>query len=80
MDRTPADFDAANPRHCKALIAAALVDLALPPYKLTARTIGFADLARRSMVFVSVHDWTPDPRWHELRELAVRHDFRVEGR
>lgn len=73
-------FDSANPRHCKQVMADTLIELGLPPYRLTARTIGFVDLARRSMVFVTIHDWTAGSRWSELAAVARRHDFRIEAR
>ena len=47
--------------------------------RLTARTIGFSDLARADCIFVEVHDWQPGPlAFDELEFLAASHGFRVE--
>jgi len=46
--------------------------------KLTAKTIGFSDLARGSSVFVAVHDWEPNPLASTLTDLAKENGFRVE--
>jgi hypothetical protein len=72
-------MDAVNPRRAKELVAAELARLGLPPYRLTARTIGFSDLLRTSCVFVAVHGWQPDRRWEELAAFARSHGFRVEA-
>lgn len=49
----------------------------LPYDKLSARTIGFSDLARTDMVFVTVHGWEPNPVATELNQFASDHGFRV---
>ena len=46
-------------------------------YKLTAKTISFADLARGSSIFVTVHGWKPNEKWNELEKLARDNNFRV---
>ena len=47
--------------------------------KVTAKTIGFQDLARASMVFVQVLDWSPNPSAaSELEQLAKQKGFRVQ--
>jgi hypothetical protein len=48
--------------------------------KLTARTVGFQDLARADCIFVQVHGWQPNPAWDELRSIAVQHGFRIEAK
>ena len=50
----------------------------LPYTKLTARTVGFQDLARGDCVFVKVHGWQPSPAWSDLEALARSNGFRVE--
>lgn len=75
----PMDFDPTDARACKRLIAEALGAMGLT-HRLSARTIGFADLGGGSMVFVSVHDWHPDPRFENLVTLARAHGFRVQAR
>ncbi len=47
-------------------------------HRLTARRIGFEDLARGSCVFVKIHDWEPDLLAGELETLARMHGFRLE--
>ena len=46
--------------------------------KLTARTIGFSDLARAACIFVKVHDWEPNPIADCLDTVAKANGFRVE--
>lgn len=46
--------------------------------RVTARTIGFADLARDSMIFVKVHNWEPYPIAEEVESVAKLNGFRVE--
>jgi len=46
--------------------------------KLTAKTVGFMDLARANMVFVKVHDWKPNPVANDLELLARTNGFRIE--
>lgn len=62
----------------KNIIRKSLAELDLPAYKLTARTISFVDLARASCVFVQIHGWQSNPRWDELRSIAIKNGFRIE--
>lgn len=64
----------------KKMVKAYLDERNLPYRKITARTVGFTDLARDSVIFVTVHGWKGDPAWQGLRQLAYDHDFRVESK
>jgi len=46
-------------------------------YKVSARTISFADIARDYAVFVTVHKWKSNKSWDELRKHARKHGFHV---
>ncbi len=59
----------------KKLIKQELEAKCLPFTKLTARTVGFSDLARAAVVFVTVHGWKPNPQWDNLKAVAKKHDF-----
>ena len=48
--------------------------------KITARTVSFSDLARGSMVFVSVFGSTPSPCWKDVDFIARNAGFRVDAR
>lgn len=72
----PANFDPANPAVCKRVIAEVLSS-AGRSHRLSARTISFEDLARGSMVFVTIHDWQPDPFFDTLAGIARDHGFRI---
>lgn len=63
----------------KKIIEAKLNALGLSYAKLTARKVGFQDLARGDCVFVKVHGWKPDPLWDVLVKLAKANGFRVEA-
>lgn len=63
----------------KKIIKAELDQRGLAYTKITGRTIGFADLLRRDMIFVKIHGWKPNPAWNELQGLAIAHDFRIES-
>jgi hypothetical protein len=63
----------------KKIIRSFLLEHNLPFTKLTARTIGFSDLARGSSIFVKIHGWQPNPVWDELKTLAHRNGFCVEA-
>jgi hypothetical protein len=69
-----------TPAACKLIVREFLDERRLPYERLSARTIDFSDLARARVIFVSVHGWQPSPAWEELRALAFKHAFRVEGR
>lgn len=66
-----------TPRYASSVIKARLAMLGLPN-RVSARTIGFADLARTSEIFVTVHDWKPSPLAKELKEHARAQGFFVE--
>lgn len=76
---TTLDFDPSDARACRKVIAQALADRGLFN-RLTARTIGFQDLAGADMVFVTIHDWTEGARFAELETIARAHGFRVQAR
>ena len=61
----------------KKVIKAVLDKHDLPYTKLTGRTVGFADLARTTCIFVTVHGWRPSPMWSELEKAAFEHGFCV---
>jgi len=46
-------------------------------YRVSARTISFADLARDYAVFVTVHGWKPNKSWSELQKFAREKGFHV---
>ena len=50
----------------------------IPYTRITARTIGFADLARTSCIFVTIHGWKPAPIATELDEMAKVKGFCVD--
>lgn len=79
-----------TPQQAKNIIRAELERRGLSFEKLTARTIGFQDLARANCVFVKIHGWqanikrdveglpVPTTSWDELRQVAVSNGFRIE--
>jgi hypothetical protein len=62
----------------KRIIANGLAVLHHQPYKLTAKTISFQDLARADCIFVKIHGWMPSPDWSALDNLARGNGFRIE--
>jgi hypothetical protein len=68
-----------TPRQAKRIIEVELKRQGLPFAKLTARTVGFSDLARGSTVFVKIHGWKPHVAWDTLKRLAHEHGFRIEA-
>lgn len=68
----------ATPAFAKKIVQQKLSALKLPAYKLTARTIGFSDLARGQRVFVKIHGWKPDARARELEKVAMAHGFSID--
>lgn len=68
-----------TPSKAKQVIKAALDSKGLPYTKLTARTVGFSDLARDSSIFVKIHGWVPNPYWDELRGMAKQNGFCIEA-
>ena len=63
----------------KKIIAARLEDLHLPPYKLTAETVDFTDLARASKLFITIHEWKPSPLWDVLQQTAKENGFLIQS-
>jgi hypothetical protein len=68
-----------TPTAAKKIMAAAMSERGLSFDKLTARTVGFSDLARGQAIFVKVHGWKPNPAWDELRAIAAENGFRIEA-
>ena len=68
-----------SPNEAKAIIKGFLTKEKLPFTKLTARTVGFSDLARASCVFVTIHGWKPHSKWVALERLAIENGFCVEA-
>ena len=64
-------------KEAKRIIASALAANGLEN-KLTARTIGFDDLARGSRLFVNIHGWRPSPLAEALARTARENGFSVE--
>jgi hypothetical protein len=62
----------------KAFIRWALEERDIPFTKLTARTVGFHDLARGESVFVKIHGWKGSTLWEELRGMAHHEGFCLE--
>ena len=64
----------------KKLLKAELLRLNLQYDKLSAKTVGFSDLARCSMVFVAVHGakgWQPTD-WDTIELFARKNGFRIQ--
>jgi radical SAM superfamily enzyme YgiQ (UPF0313 family) len=70
-----------TPNEAKKQVKGWLKDHGLPDYKLSAKTTDFTDLARASVVFVTVHDWHPHPgiRFYNLAVWAKQRGFEVEA-
>ena len=47
-------------------------------FKVSARTVGFQDLARDSAVFVTVHGWNPSPLASEIKAFGKDNGFFVD--
>ena len=62
----------------KKIITKKLIDLNLPAYKLTAKTVDFSDLARASKLFVKIHGWKPSPLWNDLQKVAKENGFLIQ--
>ena len=73
------DTQRVTPNEAKRIIKSELDRRNLPYTKLTARTIGFSDLARASCIFVRIHGWHPAPAWDDIRAVAVTNGFRIES-
>lgn len=68
-----------TPGQAKKIVEGFLRNRGLPYARLTARTVGFSDLARGSKLFVKIHGWKPSPEFKNLEALAHQHGFIVEG-
>jgi hypothetical protein len=67
-----------NPRKAKNLLVGELQRLNIPYIRLTARTISFMDLLRKSDVFVKIHGWRPNPIMKELKVFSHENGFCIE--
>ncbi len=68
-----------TPRRAANLIKVKLLSMGFHN-RVSAKTVGFSDLARTSAIFVTVHDWQPNPKFSELKEVAKKNGFFVEGK
>jgi len=66
-----------TPRFARKLIKKKLTSLGLSN-RVSARTVGFSDLARVSVVYVTIHNWRPNPIAGTLREYASSWGFYVD--
>lgn len=48
--------------------------------RVTGKTVSFMDLARVEKIVVTVHGWTPGPKWYDLQVLAHGYNFLVEAK
>jgi len=71
-----ADHITAN--DAKKIIQKELDSRGLSYTKLTARTIGFTDLARDSKIFVKIHGWKGDKSWEDIKKVAHDNHFCIE--
>ena len=69
-----------TPAQAKRIIQLELSGRGLAFTKLTATTVSFSDLARGSVIFVTVHGWTPNPQWGDIQRVAFDNGFRVEAK
>lgn len=67
----------ATPANAKKLTAEKLSELGISYDSLSAKTVGFQDLARGSSVFVTVHGWKPNPAADTLKAFAKSNGFRI---
>jgi hypothetical protein len=67
-----------TPNEAKAVVRNFLTANNLPFVKLSARTVGFTDLARGECLFVTVHGWKPNPLWNDLKALAKENGFCIQ--
>jgi len=59
----------------KKLLKQFLVEHGLPHSRLTAKTVSFSGFGYGDRVSVTVHGWTPDPRWDAVEQFAREHGF-----
>lgn len=64
-------------RQASKIIKDELDRLKLSYTKISARTVDFQDLARRSRIFVTVDGWEPNPIANNVSALALQHGFYV---
>lgn len=67
-----------TPNKAKSIVKKALDERGFPYTRLTARTIGFSDLARDTKMFVTIHGWVGNPRFEEIRSIARQNGFIVD--
>jgi len=68
-----------TPAQAKKITKEALDCRGMAHTKITARTISFSDLARGSMVFVTVQGSQPSPCWNDVNFIARNAGFRIEA-
>ena len=74
MPRDDGCFDPSDARACKQVVALALSARGLHN-KLTAKSVGFGDLARGSRVFIKIDGCLPPGVEDEMIALAKGHGF-----
>ena len=62
----------------KTIVKNFLIENGIEFSKLTAKEVGFSDLARSSKIFVKIHGWKPNPKLDELDVIAKKNNFIVE--
>lgn len=68
-----------TPAQAKKITKEALDCRGMSHTRITAKTVSFSDLARASMIFVSVFGSTPSPCWKDVDSIARNAGFRVEA-
>ncbi len=63
----------------KKLLREYLTEFEIPFTKLTAKTVGFSDLARGDCVFVQVHGFSKWAEWVNVKCFAGHNGFCVES-
>ena len=69
-----------TPAKAKKIVKRFLDENKLTYDKITAKTIGFSDLARCSRVFVTIHNMQPNTSWKDLTEVSRDNGFYVDFR
>jgi hypothetical protein len=67
-----------NTQTAKKIMRDYLDSNAIPYTKLSAKTVGFSDLARTNCIFVKIRGWEPNPIAADVQRCAVSNGFRVE--
>lgn len=65
-------------RQAAAAVKAELKRRGLGYTKVTGMTVDFTDLARASLVSVTVYGWKPDPVAHEIVDFGRKNKFSVD--